>query len=139
MEVTEELKNAVLNCSGEEVLGWCQAFKRALINGEVFHSKSYGRVFRRNSYTVTYEDNHDKRACGQIQLFVKHTPVCQNACVGFCKCNREQYFAVVVKLQPQQDFQLFKNAGLERMQEHLQAMQRPRYMPFIYGVNVMSK
>ena len=98
MEVTEQLKNAILNCSGEKVLGWCQAFKRVLIKVEVFHSKSYGHVFRRNSYTVTYEDNNCdhrsqcncKTAYGQVQHFIKHTPACQNACVALCKCNREQ-------------------------------------------------
>ena len=47
IEITDHLKNAVLDCSGEEVLGWCQIFKRAIIiKGEVFHSKSYGRVFK---------------------------------------------------------------------------------------------
>ncbi|PFX23185.1 hypothetical protein AWC38_SpisGene12255 [Stylophora pistillata] len=99
MEVTEPLRNALLNCSGEEVLGWCQAFKRVLIKGEVFHSKSYGRVYRRNSYTVTYEDNNCnhwsqcnciKTAYGQVQHFIKHTPACQNGCVAICKCNPEQ-------------------------------------------------
>ena len=140
MEVTEPLRNALLNCSGEEVLGWCQAFKRVLIKGEVFHSKSYGRVYRRNSYTVTYEDNNCnhrsqcnciKTAYGQVQHFIKHTPACQNGCVALCNCNREQYFAIVMKLQPKQDFQLFENAGIGRMREHLQAMQRPRYKSFI--------
>lgn len=135
MEVTEPLRNALLNCSGEEVLGWCQAFKRVLIKGEVFHSKSYGRVYRRNSYTVTYEDNNCnhrsqcnciKTAYGQVQHFIKHTPACKNGCVALCNCNREQYFAIVMKLQPKQDFQLFENAGIGRMREHLQAMQRPR-------------
>lgn len=50
-EVTGDLMKAILNCSGEEDLAWCQTFKRALVNGEVYHSKSYGRVFRRNSYS----------------------------------------------------------------------------------------
>ena len=43
-EVTGDLMKAILNCSGEEDLAWCQTFKRALVNGEVYHSKSYGRV-----------------------------------------------------------------------------------------------
>ena len=50
-EVTGDLMKAILNCSGAEDLAWCQTFKRALVNGEVYHSKSYGRVFRRNSYS----------------------------------------------------------------------------------------
>lgn len=117
----EHVKNAIINCTGEESLGWCQVFKRATIHGEVFHSKSYERVF-------TYEDNHKRIACGQIQNFLGHTPICQNTCVSLCHCNREQYFAVVVNLQPHHDFQLIEKAGIQGIQKQIQVMQRPRYL-----------
>lgn len=59
VNVAHHVENAMRDVTGES-LGHCQIFKRARIHGEVFHSKSYARVFRRNSHTVTYEDNQYK-------------------------------------------------------------------------------
>ena len=67
-EVTGDLMKAILNCSGEEDLAWCQTFKRALVNGEVYHSKSYGRVFRRNSYSDLWGLLHEKRVLTDTEL-----------------------------------------------------------------------
>ena len=131
IKVAEHVGKGIIHCTGEESLGWCQIFKRAIIHGEVFHSKSYGRVFRRNSYTVTYEDGHKRIACGQIQNFLRHTPICQNACVGLCKCNRDQYFAVVIKLRPRENFKIFKTGGIQEIRRQIKVMQRPRYLPKI--------
>lgn len=126
IKLAQHVENAIIDVSGEESLGWCQIFKRAKINGEVFHSKSHGRVFRRNSHTVTYEDNQRRIKCGQIMYFLRHTPICQNACVGLCKCDKEQYFAVIVNLQLQQDFQLTEADQIQGIQKQIQVMQRPR-------------
>ena len=114
--------------TGEESLGWCHIFKRAKIHGEVFHSKSYDRVFRRNSHTVTYEDNQKRIQCDRIMHFLRHTPTCQNGCVGLCKCLMAQDFVVIVNLRPQQDFQFTKEAQIQGIQKQIQAMQRPSYL-----------
>ncbi|CAH3182877.1 unnamed protein product [Porites lobata] len=60
-EVPETIEQHIKDFTGDLALGRCQSFKRAIIRGEVFHSKSYGRVSRRNSYTVTYEDSQKRR------------------------------------------------------------------------------
>ena len=77
VEVSETIEQDIKDIIGEFAPGRCQCFKRALIHGEVFHSKSYGRVSRRNSYTVTFEDSEKARKRGQIQYSLKHTPICQ--------------------------------------------------------------
>ena len=41
--------------------------------------------------------------------FLRHTPICQNGCVG--------------NSEPQQDFQFTKEAQIQRIQEQIQAMQ----------------
>ena len=128
LEVPETVAQCIKDWTGDLTLGRCQSFKRALIHGEVFHSKSYGRVSRRNSYTVTYEDNQKKTECGQIQYFLKHTPICQRGCIAFCKCNRDQHFAIVVHMGPLRDSNLIGKAGIEGIQKQLQIMQKPRYM-----------
>ena len=136
IKLAQHVENAIIDVSGEGSLGWCQIFKRAKIHGEVFHSKSYGRVFRRNSHTVTYEDNQKRIKCGQIMYFLRHTPICQNACVGLCKCHREQYFAVIVNLRPQQDFQLTEADQIQRIQKQIQVMQRPRYLKILHCLDI---
>lgn len=128
LEVSETVEQDIKDNIGELALGRCQCFKRALIHGEVFHSKSYGRVSRRNSYTVTFEDSQKVRKCGQIQYFLKQTPICQQACIAFCKCNRDQDFAVIVHMEPLRGVSLFRKAGIEGIQKQLQIMQKPRYM-----------
>lgn len=127
LEVPKTVEKRIKDSSGDLALGRCQSFKRARIHGEVFHSKSYGRVSRRNSYTVTYEDNQKKRECGQIQYFLKHTPICQRACIAFCKCNRDQHFAIVVHMEPSRDSNLMGKSGIEGIQKQLQIMQTLRY------------
>lgn len=131
VKVAHHVENAIRDVTGEESLGHCQISKRAKIHGEVFHSKSYARVFRRNSHTVTYEDNQKRIKCGRIMSFLRHTPICQNGCVGLCKCHREQYFAVIVNLRPQQDFQFTEEAQIQGIQKQIQAMQRPRYLKIL--------
>lgn len=128
LEVSETVEQDIKDNIGELALGRCQCFKRALIHGEVFHSKSYGRVSRRNSYTVTFEDSQKVRKCGQVQYFLKHTPICQQACIAFCKCNRDQHFAAIVHMEPLRGASLFRKAGIEGIQKQLQIMQKPRYM-----------
>ena len=131
IKVAQHVENAIIDVTGEESLRWCQIFKRAKIHGEVFHSKSYGRVFRRNSHTVTYEDNQKRIKCGRIMNFLRHTPICQNSCVGLCKCHREQYFAVMVNLRPQQDFQFTEDGQIQGIQKQIQVIQRPRYLNIV--------
>lgn len=53
----------------------------------------------------------------------------------FCRCSREQFYTVVLTLQPQQNCQLFRKARkiekiekIERMQQQIQDMERPRYV-----------
>lgn len=45
-------------------------FQRALIHRRVFHSKRYGRVHQRNSYTVIFQDD-SSLSYSQIECFAK--------------------------------------------------------------------
>lgn len=48
-----------------------KAFSRARINHRVYHSTSYGRATKQNSYTVLFTgDNGSTLFCGQIKYFV---------------------------------------------------------------------
>lgn len=48
-----------------------KAFARARINGHVYHSTSYGRATKQNSYTVLFTgDSGSTLFCGQIKYFV---------------------------------------------------------------------
>lgn len=64
LEVLEIVEQDIKDNIGELVLGRCQCFKRVFIYGEVFYFKLYGRVFRRNSYIVIFEDSQKVRKCG---------------------------------------------------------------------------
>lgn len=73
-------------------------FKRALIHGRVFHSKSYGRVLQRNSYTVMFKEE-DSVAYGQIECFAKvRQTCCQCSVTTICSCSSWMYLAVVNRL-----------------------------------------
>ena len=73
-------------------------FQRALIRGRGFHSKRYGRVHQRNSYTVIFQDD-SSLSYGQIECFAK---VKQNCCrcpvPAICTCTAWMYLAVVNRL-----------------------------------------
>lgn len=59
-------------------------FMRALIHGGVFHSKSYGRVNQRNSYTIKLKEE-GRVSYGQIQCFVKvRKGCCQYSVTAIC-------------------------------------------------------
>lgn len=51
-----------------------QIFYRMARDNQVYHSREYTRVTARNSYTVSFVNEHkrDEVAFGQVQLFVRH-------------------------------------------------------------------
>ena len=73
-------------------------FKRALIHGRVFHSKSYGRAQQRNSYTVMFKEEGSV-GYGQIECFIKvRQSCCQCPVASICSCSSWMYLAVVNRL-----------------------------------------
>ena len=79
---------------------WCTSyfFKRALIHGRVFHSKSYCRAQRRNSYIVMFK-GEGSVGYGQIECFTKiRQSCCQCPVVSVCSCSSWMYVAVVNRL-----------------------------------------
>ena len=69
-------------------------FKRALIHGRVFHSKSYDRAQQRNSYTVMFKEEGSV-GYGQIECFVKvRQSCCHCPVVSICSCSSWMYLAV---------------------------------------------
>jgi hypothetical protein len=62
----EEIRENVLHNTGLSY-----KFKRALVNGEVFHSVQYLKSSKRNSCNVMYMGDTNKILYGQIQCFYK--------------------------------------------------------------------
>ena len=60
---------------GTTPFGTVKKFNRIKIGRQVFHSKAYGRVSKRNSYTVLYEKQAKQvDLYGQVQFFLLHQP-----------------------------------------------------------------
>ena len=99
-------------------------FHRALIHGRVYHSKCYGRVHQRNSYTVTFQEG--SLSYGQIECFVK---VRQNCCrcpvPAICTCTEWIYLAVVNRLNVTND--PVRSPSLRACNSHNKPMQRHFY------------
>ena len=66
--ISQEVKDAIWQKWGELVSSGSQFF-RAIVNEDVYYSKSYHRIKTRNNYTVCYEDE-GRRRYGQILYFL---------------------------------------------------------------------
>ena len=72
-------------------------FRRCLIDGILFHSKSYKRVIARNDYSVKFQ-HLDNMHYGSIHVYVKVEEKCQKALCNYQKCSCHlpcHYFAIV--------------------------------------------
>ncbi|XP_071795450.1 uncharacterized protein [Asterias amurensis] len=89
-------------------------FKRVSIRGNVFHSKSYMAVKKRNSYTVLYRNN-ESNECGLICTYVTFIQQCQKPsyCSAKCFCKVPLYFAIVEQLKKNFAFQFIDKANDE--------------------------
>lgn len=76
-------------------------FRRSIIGGVLFHSKSYKRVIARNDYTVEFPHLNDMHY-GSIQTYVKVEEKCGKAICNDQKCSCQlprHYFAIVEILE----------------------------------------
>ena len=72
-------------------------FRRCLIDGILFHSKSYKRVIARNDYSVKFQ-HLDNMHYGSIHVYVKVEEKCQKALCNYQKCSCHlpcHYFAIL--------------------------------------------
>ena len=77
-------------------------FRRCMIGGVLFHSKSYKRVVARNDYTVQFR-HLDTTYYGSIHTYAKVEEKCRRAVCSHqkcCSCDLPcEYFAVVEVLE----------------------------------------
>lgn len=76
-------------------------FRRCLIDGVLFHSKSYKRVIARNDYTVEFR-HLDNMHYGSIHTYAKVEEKCRKALCDDKKCSCHlpcHYFAIVEILE----------------------------------------
>lgn len=76
-------------------------FRRCLLGGVVFHSKSYRRVVARNDYTVEFQHLHSSYY-GSVHTYIKVEDKCLKAICNEQKCSCElacQYFAIIEILE----------------------------------------
>ena len=96
------------------------------IGRQVFHSKAYSRVSKRNSYTVAYRERVDQpESFGQIQFFLLHQPPCRHWLSNVCQLCKETPFAVICRLEPEQTIQL-ADCESQITLKHIQAVRKPR-------------
>ena len=80
-------------------------FRRCLIGGILFHSKSYKRVTARNDYTVQFKHLNDTHF-GSIHTYAKAEEKCLKALCNEQKCCCDvscNYFAIVEVLEKQEE------------------------------------
>ena len=89
-------------------------FRRCLVNGVLFHSKSYKRVVARNDYTVEFY-HKDSTYYGLIHTYAKVEDKCASAvCNQLKSCNcalAHEYYAILEVLDIDDD-QLPKYRGM---------------------------
>ena len=72
-----------------------------MTKGIVIHLEKYGKVSRRNSYTVCYIGKNNKKKYGFIQFYLKSTRKCVNTTFynQDCNCTVPIYIAVLRKVK----------------------------------------
>lgn len=95
-------------------------FRRCLIRGTVFHSKSYKRVVARNDYTVEFQ-YMQSHYYGSIHMYVKVEEKCLKAICSEQKCCCDltcHYFAIIEILETACQ-QLPEYRGLRSLVKHI--------------------
>lgn len=124
--LAENIKANLVEVLGETPFGTVKKFSRIKIERQVFHSKAYSRVSKRNSYTVAYRERMDQpESFGQIQFFLLHRPPCTHQLPHFCQLCKETPFAVIYRLEPEETVQ-FADCESEITLNHIQAVKKPR-------------
>ena len=124
--LAENIKGKLVQSLGMTPFGMVKTFNRTKIGRQVFHSKSYSRVSKRNSYTVVYKEKADQGdSYGQIQFFLLHQPPCTHGPLHTCQLCRGTPFAVIWKLEPDQSVQL-ADCESEITLRDIQAVKLPR-------------
>ena len=95
------IKPKLVQSLGMMPFAMVKKFSRIKIERQVFHSKAYSRVSKRNSFTVVYKEKADQfESYGQIQFFLLHQPPCSHRPLHPCQLCEGTPFAVIWKLEP---------------------------------------
>ena len=80
-------------------------FSRLMIEGRVYHSKSYKRVTKRNSYTICYTNQARQQCFGYARFYVKCFKACRipGFCDKDCVCRVPKYVVVLDRAIPHID------------------------------------
>ena len=77
-------------------------FRRCLVDGVLYRSKSYKRVVAWNDFTVEFQELEGSKSYGSVHIYVKVQEKCIKATCSEqkCCCNlASQYFAIVEVLE----------------------------------------
>lgn len=87
-------------------------FRRCLVDGVLYHSKSYKRVVARNDYTVEFQQM-DNNYYGTVHTYVKVQDKCLKAICSQqqCCCDLASQYLAIVKVLEQDVEQLPKYRG----------------------------
>ena len=120
------VKAKLIQVLGSTPLGTVKKFTRVKIGKEVFHSKAYSRVSKRNSYTVAYKEKGDQaESFGQVQFFLLHQPPCVHGPLHVCQLCKEKAFAVIWRLEPERAVQFTDQESAITL-NHIQAIKKAR-------------
>jgi len=124
--LAENVKNKLIQVLGLTPFGTVKKFNRIKIGRQVFHSKAYSRVYKRNSYTVVFKESGDQlESYGQIQFYLLHQPPCSHPPFHTCACCKATPFAVIWRLEPEGSVQ-FADCESDITLNHIQAVKKPR-------------
>ena len=106
--------------------GTVKKFSRIKIGTQVFHSKAYSQVSKRNGFTVLYKEEADQfESYGQIQFFLLDQPPCSHRPLHPCQLCEGTPFGVIWKLEPEPAVQFADNES-EITLNHIQAVKKHR-------------
>lgn len=117
------IKAKLVQSLGMTPFGTVKKFSRIKIGRQVFHSKAYSRVSKRNSFTVVYQEEADQfESYGQIQFFLLHQPPCSHR-PSHTPVNSVREH--LLKLEPEPSVQ-FADSESEMTLNNIQAVKKPR-------------
>lgn len=109
-------------------------FRRCLVDGILYHSKSYKRVVARNDFTVEFQDLEGNNNFGTIHTYAKVEEKCQQAICAYqkCCCNLvSNYYGIIEVLERDSD-QLPKYRGRTVVNHITRVKTSNRYPPVIF-------
>lgn len=114
-------------------------FRRCLIDGILFHSKSYKRVIARNDYSVKFQ-HLDNMHYGSIHVYVKVEEKCQKALCNYqkCSCHLPCHYFAIVEILDKDDEQLPTYRG-RTVVTHITKVKTSNRLVAVPVVNIIRK